>query len=309
MTDPLGPRRRRHRYSSDTARPFLKWAGGKTDLLPALRERYPASCRTYFDPFVGSGAVAFDVIHRLSPERVVLSDRNAELVEAFGVVRDRVDDVIELLRAHEAAHGREHYYAVRGALPATAVERTARLIYLNKTCFNGLYRLNRAGMFNVPIGRQPRDGRALIVDEPNLRLVAVALRGVELLAAPFHRVLGEAGPGDFVYLDPPYVPRSKTACFTDYDGQGFVDRDHEHVAWWFHTLAARGCHVVASNNDVERVRELYRGAIVHRAPVFRKIRARKDSTVEELLLVGRAGAEPARRSDAGPLFAALGEVA
>lgn len=276
--------RRKHRYDKGVARPFLKWAGGKTNLLPSLRVRYPQAARTYYDPFLGSGAVAFDVIERIKPERAVLSDRNPELIDTFIAVRDDVSAVTELLREHEARHGHAHYYSVRGQVPATLAERAARVIYLNKTCFNGLYRLNRRGLFNVPIGRMPVGSTPLIVDEPNLLRVSQFLRNVELIAAPFHAVLEPADAGDFVYLDPPYAPLSSTADFADYDALGFSEDDQVHVAAWFRVLVARGCHVVASNHNTPLIRKLYDGVSHDLLRIRRTIAARGTSRAEEVVL-------------------------
>jgi DNA adenine methylase len=270
------------------ARPFLKWAGGKTSILSHLQKRYPSSVRTYYDPFLGSGAVAFDVLARLKPARAVLSDRNPHLIEAFVAVRDHTDAVLELLREHNRRHCDKHYYAVRAVTPATVAERGARLIYLNKTCFNGLYRLNSKGGFNVPVGRHK--AWPLIVDEPNLRFVSSALQGVELRAAPFHEVLEPAGPGDFVYLDPPYDPLSFSSSFTKYDGEAFDKSDQTHLAAWFRVLAARGCHVVASNHNTPLICALYDGVERDHVGVLRRIAAKGQSVAKELVLV----ADPVR---------------
>jgi len=190
-------------------RPFLKWAGGKSQLLGGLRARVPKSYERYFEPFLGGGALFFS----LRPAKGVLGDVNGEIVDCYTAVRDDVGGLVAALQNHRYDAG--HYYAVRDADPAklSLVERAARTIFLNKTGFNGLYRVNRAGKFNVPFGRYAKPS---ICNEENLRACSAALANVELVAGDFERVASRARAGDFVYFDPPYVPLSRTAAFTAY---------------------------------------------------------------------------------------------
>lgn len=242
------------------ARPFLKWAGGKQQLLAQLDSLFPTEIRDYFEPFVGSAAVFFHLRRqgRLRGD-VHLADNNADLVNAYAMVRDRVEEVIELLAAHERLHSREHYYRVRhldragGAL--SPVEAAARLIYLNRTCYNGLYRVNSRGHFNVPIGsyRNPR-----ILFAESLRAASTALSGTELAVQGFEEIVGLAGRGDFVYFDPPYDPVSRTASFTSYTAGSFGDDDQRRLAEVFARLTERGCRCLLSNSHTPLILALYK---------------------------------------------------
>lgn len=230
------------------AKPFLKWAGGKGQLLEQLRPLFPREHGTYFEPFVGGGAVFFD--RRLAA--AVLTDVNVELVECYGAVRDDVEAVIGALEGHR--YEEAHYYEVRAQAPRSMVERAARTIYLNRVGYNGLYRVNRSGQFNVPFGRYVNP---TICDRENLRACSRALRGVVLEVRDFERAAHEARPGDFVYFDPPYVPVSDTANFTSYAPGGFGWEAHVQLAAVFRRLAVRGVHVMLSNSDLPPVRGLY----------------------------------------------------
>lgn len=262
----------------DEVQPFLKWAGGKRQLLPALRAFYPACFGAYFEPFVGSGAVFFDLAAcgLLESHPVVLSDLSGDVVGCYQAIRRDVASVIRALRALQAGHAREgigHYYAIRdgrfnplrarrqleaseGSVGEYPASLAAMFIYLNRTGFNGLFRLNRRGEFNVPAGRYDRPR---ICDAENLRAVARALRrpdiGVEW--TPFDHVLDRARPGDFLYFDPPYAPVSATARFTAYTADGFSVADQERLQRLLVTLARRGCHVLLSNSVAPAVAALY----------------------------------------------------
>lgn len=243
------------------AGPFLKWAGGKNRLLPQLEPFFPERIVRYHEPFVGSGAVFFYLRRTRGAFPATLLDSNAELINCFTVVRDRVDALLPLLRWHEREHSKRHYYAMRehdpGAL--TDLQRAARFIYLNKTCYNGLYRVNAKGQFNVPMGsyKNPR-----ICDEAILRAASEALQGVTLLATDFSTVLDHAGSCDFVYFDPPHYTES--SGFTGYavaaSGRaGFGAEEHRRLAEVVKELDARGCHVIVSNSDTAYTRHLYTG--------------------------------------------------
>jgi DNA adenine methylase len=251
-------------------KPILKWAGGKRQLLPELRRYYPATFRTYFEPFVGSAAVFFDLHNRgvLAGHDVRLADSSADLIGCYTSVRDRVEEVIACLERLAREHEREGeacYYSVRDerfnpmrrvAGPAYGAELAAMLIYLNRTGYNGLFRLNASGEFNVPAGRYRRPR---ICDAANLRAVAGALgsRRVELRHAPFVETLAEPQADDFVYLDPPYAPLTRTARFTSYTAAGFDVGLQELLREKVVELAAKGVHVVLSNSAAEEVRRLY----------------------------------------------------
>jgi DNA adenine methylase len=262
--------------ASATVRPIVKWAGGKRQLLPALRPFYPHAFGRYIEPFVGSGAVFLDLYNQglLAGHQVCLSDINADLIGCYRAVRDAVDEVIDELRQLEAGHlagGREHFYEVRnqrfnparrevhagdrpadGYTPALA----AMLIYLNRTGFNGLFRVNSQGAFNVPAGRH----RSLRICNPdNLRRLATALQTPHLAleVRQFHDALAEAAAADFVYLDPPYAPVSRTAYFTSYTTSGFGPGQQEALQRAVIDLAGRGAHVLLSNSVAPDISALY----------------------------------------------------
>jgi DNA adenine methylase len=272
-----------------TPRPFLKWAGGKRQLLERLRARVPKSYEHYFEPFLGGGALFF----ALRPARGVLSDVNRELIDCYTAVRDDVAGLVRALR--ERRYDENHYYKVRDAEPSKLplIERAARTIFLNKTGFNGLYRVNRSGKFNVPFGRYAKPA---ICDEENLRACSAALAGVELVAADFAAVAVRATAGDFVYFDPPYVPLSRTAAFTAYAPGGFDFDAQSRLAAFFGELAHRGVAVLLSNSDVPELRKLYAAYRIDTIEATRVIncKATRRGPVRELLVhhvgapVGRA---------------------
>ena len=274
-----------------TPRPFLKWAGGKSQLLGRLRTRVPASYGRYFEPFLGGGALFFALL----PKRGVLSDVNREIIDCYTAVRDDVTGLVAALRDHR--YDSEHYYAVRDTDPAklSRVERAARTIFLNKTGFNGLYRVNRSGKFNVPFGRYAKPA---ICDEENLRACSAALANVELVAADFESAASRAIAGDFVYFDPPYVPLSRTAAFTAYAPGGFDLVAQSRLAAFFGKLAARGVVVLLSNSDVPEIRKLYARYRMDSIEASRVIncKATRRGPVRELLVHhgGTAAGRPAR---------------
>jgi DNA adenine methylase len=236
------------------ARPFLKWVGGKRAVVPELLKHVPARYNTYREPFVGGGALFF----ALRPARAVLSDLNETLVKTYRAVRDSPAELCDLLRAGATQYeqyGADFYYHVRKFdLAANDVTTAAWMIFLNKTGFNGIYRVNKSGQFNVPHGRHKN---LTICDEPNIRACSEALRGAEIRHADFRAVESEAAPGDLVYFDPPYVPLTDTADFTSYTKEGFGPRDQldlRDVAW---RLKQRGVYVILSNSSGAGVAELY----------------------------------------------------
>ena len=210
----------------------------------------PKSWGRYFEPFVGGGALFF----ALRPRNAVLTDSNAELVNVYRVVRDKLEALIEELSKHP--YDKDHYYEVRAQDPRTLtdVEAAARMIYLNKTAFNGLYRVNKSGRFNVPFGRY---SNPKICDRPRLRAASEALRGVVVAQRDFSEVVHFTRPGDFVYFDPPYVPRSATSNFTNYASGGFGLEQQRRLAQIFRELDRAGVKVMLSNSDTDLVRSLY----------------------------------------------------
>lgn len=303
-----------------SASPFLKWAGGKRQLLPQIRRFYPSAFTEYAEPFLGSGAVFFDLAGRglLDGKRALLMDSNPDLVACYAAVRDHVDQVLEHLRRLEVGHrsgGSRFYYGVRderfnpirrslareraGGLAGDA-ELAAMMIYLNRTCFNGLFRLNAKGDFNTPAGRyaNPR-----IRDEANLRNVSAALRarGVELRLGDFSSVTELTHPGAFVYFDPPYAPISRTANFTSYTAMGFSNARQQELRDLAITLAERDSRVLLSNSVTPLTTRLYEtsrkarraGLRPHRVPARRAINCDASSrgAVDEYLVSNVAPVE------------------
>jgi len=257
-------------------KPILKWAGGKRQLLPRLRRYYPRSFDRYFEPFLGSGAVFLDCHNHglLESREVRLSDINADVIGCYRMVRDAVDDVIAALVGLEAGHqedGRRHFYAIRDGqfnslrqsvhAAANPADRytpalAAMLIYLNRTGYNGLFRVNSRGAFNVPAGRY---SSVTICDAPNLRRLAEALGrpGLTIDVRGFEAALADGRSGDFVYLDPPYAPVSRTAHFTSYTAGRFGPAEQTTLQRTVVALARRGAAVLLSNSVAPEIRRLY----------------------------------------------------
>jgi DNA adenine methylase len=269
-----------------TARPIVKWAGGKSRLLPELLSRVPSEIRTYAEPFAGGAALFFAVASDPSRSfrRAVLADQNEDLVACYRAIRDDVQGVIQALGAYR--YDKDLFYATRDkdTRGMTDVERGARLIFLNHTCFNGLWRVNAGGKFNVPFGRytNPR-----ILDEEGLRAASVVLQGAAIDKRDFAEVTRDLSAGDFVYLDPPYVPLSKTASFTAYASDGFGPEDQSRLAVQLRELKARGVFAMVSNADTPETRELYGAFAMHvvRAPRSINSDAAGRGDTAELLVV------------------------
>lgn len=240
------------------AHPFLKWAGGKWAIARRIESLLPRDTRqrVYREPFLGGGAMFF----HLQPEQAFLSDALEPLMTTYKVVQSNVAALIHRLEVLRATHSPEQYYAIRkrfnGEREASDIERAAWLIYLNKTCFNGLFRTNKGGEFNVPAGRFKNPG---IADPPKLQRAAAVLARATLLRASFDHLLDVAEAGDVIYLDPPYVPTSKTSSFCAYSDGAFSEDDQARLAVMFRALDARGCLLALSNSDTPLVRSLYAG--------------------------------------------------
>lgn len=256
----MSPVRMKQKQVHIVPRPFLKWVGGKGQLLEELCARFAKAKAPgrYHEPFVGGGALFFGLYrqNRLSPAPAFLSDGNERLIETYWGLQEDVEAVIGLLEAHRARHDKEYYYQVRAQVPAALIARAARIIYLNKTCFNGLFRENRQGLFNVPIGKYVNP---LICDAANLRAVSGALKNAEISVRPFASVLDHAVPGDFVYFDPPYHPLSTSSSFTAYHEGGFGEEQQKELAEVFRELDRRGIAVMLSNSMCDFVRGLFSG--------------------------------------------------
>lgn len=257
------------------ARPFVKWVGGKRQLLAHLMPVLAAADvgASYHEPFVGGGAVFFALRGEGRASCARLSDVNKELVDSYIAIRDAVDDVIAKLMEHESLNNEEYFYRVRAQRPRSAPEIAARLIYLNKTCYNGLYRVNNSGGFNAPWGRYKNP---TICDETNLRAVSGTLATAELEATSFLTVLEHARRDDVVYFDPPYVPVSATASFTEYSAGGFGHREQAELAAAVRELDRRGTRIVLSNSDTHEVRRLYAGLRIDQVFARRNVNTRAD---------------------------------
>ena len=243
------------------AKPFVKWAGGKTQLLGRLSSIIPDSFNDYYEPFMGGGAMFFYLASRnLTQKRVFLSDINSELINVYKCLRDKLDLLLAKLINHQEKYIQDrttYYYKLRGLTYDDDLERAAQLITLNKTCYNGLYRVNKKGMFNVPMGQYKNP---LICDTANLKKVSSILnrRDIGIECMEYQQMLRQAREGDFVYLDPPFSPISETANFTEYTAGGFVMEDQINLARVFRSLDRRKCKVVLSNSDCALVRNLYK---------------------------------------------------
>lgn len=239
------------------ASPILKWVGGKGRLLTELRARRPLGYKRYFEPFAGGGALFFD----LEPVNAVIADTNEALIDVYlGVARD-VEGVIEMLKVHQRAHfhDEKYYYMIReawndGGWLDDRGARAAAFIYMNKTCFNGLWRVNKSGKFNTPRGdyKNPK-----ILDEETLRVASKLLAKATVNVEGYGATTSAAKPGDFVYMDPPYDPLSDTSNFTAYNKEGFGKEQQKLLADHARMLANRGVHVMLSNNDTPYIRSLY----------------------------------------------------
>ena len=266
----------------EEAKPFVKWAGGKRQLLDELTADLPYF-EDYHEPFLGGGAMFFRLEALGKVKKAYLSDSNAELINAYEVIKTDVFDLMSELSAPRYANEEAAYYKIRSASPASKVERAARFIYLNKTAFNGLYRVNSKGGFNVPFGKYDNPK---ILDSKNLLLVHRALQKDELRCGDFDIVLKNARRGDLVYFDPPYFPISKTSNFTGYTKDGFFEKEQEKLMRTFKTLDSRGCYVLLSNSNSELIADLYaefEPEIVHANRMI-NCKADKRGKVEELIV-------------------------
>ncbi len=260
-------------------KPFIKWAGGKRALLPELLRLMPKSFNDYFEPFIGGGALFFELtrLGMLNGKKAYLFDANDELINTYQTVKKHPKKLLKQLKEFQVKHSEEFYYATRSmdrepnfkSLPAEV--RAARFIYLNKTCFNGLWRVNSKGYHNVPIGRYKNP---IIYDEDTIMAASAALQNAEIQNADFAKVLDFADNGDFVYFDPPYYPLTPTSSFTAYHENVFLDEEQKRLYGVFKELANRGASVMHSNSDTEFIKELYSGYYIEFVEVNRFINSK-----------------------------------
>lgn len=265
------------------AAPIVKWAGGKTKLLPELLARMPARFGRYYEPFAGGAALFF----RVAPERAVLGDMNADLISTYRTIVEDASKAIGLLERHRKAHSKAHYYETRDLWNArresSKAWRAATFIYLNRACFNGLWRVNRAGEFNVPMGDY---GDPLAGVAEKIRAAAPVLARALLCIGDYRATVGVPEPGDFVYFDPPYDPISPSANFTAYQAGGFTAEDQCHLSQLARRLRDQGVHVLLSNSDTPYIRSLYSDFQINAVQVGRAINSKgsKRGRVGEVII-------------------------
>ena len=251
------PKKRAYQHNV-LAQPFLKWAGGKRQLLPTLKQFQPRKYTQYYEPFVGAGAVLFS----LQPQKCVINDTNTELINCYRVIKENPEELLALCQQHQEQNSKEYYYKLREQDRSNdfknlaAVERAARIIYLNKTCFNGLFRVNSSGQFNVPYGNY---SNPIIADPDVIRAVSAYLNQskVEILEGDFEQAVARAKKGAFIYFDPPYHPLSETSSFTGYSRDGFGEEEQKRLKKVCDELADKGCQVLVSNSATSFIRDLY----------------------------------------------------
>ena len=240
-------------------KPFVKWAGGKRQLLAELEKNFPKQFGTYFEPFLGGGAVLFDLLAKKPNIKCSVSDLNSDLVLAYVTIRDKLGRLIESLETHSKNYHKDstnYYYEVRKQEPKSQIEKVSRLLFLNKTCFNGLYRVNSKGKFNVPLGRYTNPN---IVNRENLITASKFLQSekIKISCRDFESILKDAKKGDFVYFDPPYQPVSDTANFTSYTHRDFTEDDLQRLADLANQLNSKGAHVLLSNSNTKIVKKIF----------------------------------------------------
>lgn len=288
-----------------SARPFIKWVGGKTQLLPEIRQRYPENITRYCEPFVGGGAVLFDVLQKFHPNEVLINDINPELINLYENIRNNCEPLIQLLEHFQTEYletpeaDRQNLYLEKRATynhfieernPEHNLEKAALFIYLNKTCFNGLYRVNRNGLFNVPFNRAKNP---LICDSENLRECSQLLQNVQMHVGDYSYCRDFIDENTFVYLDPPYRPLTESSSFTSYNENGFSDVQQIELGNFITEMAHRGALIVASNSDPHNANEqdeffdnLYADFNIERVQAARMVNsnARRRGPINELLI-------------------------
>lgn len=265
--------------NNDAIRPPVKWAGGKSQLIEQFKPLFPNRIDSLIEPFVGGGAVFF----HLQPPKAVLLDINFDLINFYEVIRDKLEALLTKSKIHE--NTKEYFYNIRSCDVNSLdyIERASRFIYLNKTAYNGLWRVNSKGQHNAPFGyyKNPK-----IVDEYNLFKVSMLLKKAEIIYGDFSLVQRIAQPNDFIYMDPPYHPLSDTAHFTSYTAKSFNVADQKRLANVFHELDQRGCQVMLSNSDTPLILELYKNYDIKRVTARRAINCRAESRgpINELVI-------------------------
>ena len=287
------------------AKPFVKWAGGKTQLLPIIRKKYPKNVEKYCEPFVGGGAVLFDVLQEFRPEAVLINDINPELINVYNQIKNNINDLISFLNTlqkdflSKKDDERKEFYLTKRAIynhflelhnNENGLEKAALFIFLNKTCFNGLYRVNSKGFFNVPFNNAKNP---LICDVENLNDCNKLLHNVTIHAGDYSSCKGFIDKNTFVYIDPPYRPLTQSSSFTSYNENGFTDKEQIELGSFITDIAKKGAHIIASNSDPKNADkndnffdDLYSAFKVERIHASRMINsnASKRGVINELLI-------------------------
>ena len=261
-----------------TLQPFTKWTGGKRQLLPVIRELMPKTYNRYFEPFVGGGALFFD----LAPKDAVINDFNAELINCYQQIKDNPQELIEILKVHQEYNSKEYYLDLRSADRderidmMSEVQRAARILYMLRVDFNGLYRVNSKNQFNVPYGRYKNPK---IVDEELISAISVYLNNnqLEIKVGDFEKAIVDVRTGDFVYFDPPYIPLSETSAFTSYTHEGFSFADQVRLRDVFKRLSDTGAYVMLPNSSSALAEELYKDFNIHYVEATRTNGAKSSS--------------------------------
>ncbi|HEP1800538.1 TPA: DNA adenine methylase [Streptococcus suis] len=261
-----------------TLQPFTKWTGGKRQLLPVIKSLMPDNYNSYFEPFIGGGAVFFELI----PKKAIINDFNSELINCYRQIKDNPQKLIELLNKHQENNSKEYYLELRAVdrdnriNKMTDVERAARIMYMLRVNFNGLYRVNSKNQFNVPYGRYKNPK---IVDSELILSISQYLNknNIEILTGDFEKAVEDVGAGDFVYFDPPYIPLSETSAFTSYTHEGFSYEEQVRLRDVFRKLDKKGAYVMLSNSSSPLVEELYKGFNIHKVEAIRTNGAKASS--------------------------------
>jgi DNA adenine methylase len=262
--------------------PFIKWVGGKRGLLVQLLEKFPKDFKNYHEPFLGGGAVFFELYSRglLEGKKSYLSDINSELINAYNIVKHIPNELLINLERYKEKHSKEFYYKIRekdrnkNFKKLSEIERATRFIYLNKTCFNGLYRVNKKGYFNTPIGSYKNPN---IVDVDVILSASKALQDVTILHQSFHKILDYTKKDDLVYFDPPYYPLNTTSNFTSYDSSCFLKNEHFELFKIFNKLADKKVKVIQSNSDTNFIKQLYKKYDINIVQANRFINSKSNS--------------------------------
>jgi len=283
----LHAKRESNNLNSTGARPFLQWVGGKRSMIKQYDKYFPKNYNTYYEPFVGGGAVFFSLL----PSKAIIADNNQELIKTYKAIRDSPEEVIALLEKLKKKHSKELYMAIRELdriydlfLDLSSVEIAARMIYLNQTCFNGVYRVNKKSQFNVPIGSSLN---RLICDRNAIINASKILKKTEIICDDFEKAILGTKENDFIYLDPPYEPVSRYSDFTRYTKEKFYQDDQLRLKNTIDKLTKAGCKVMLSNSDCEYIRILYKEYKLIDVSSLRTLNCKKDrrGKVSELLII------------------------